>query len=262
MNTASLIGINAGYLALTFLPPVLWLMFYLREDRHPEPKLLLLLTFIGGMISVVIAIVGECAFAQFMGGGSCINGMDYAAQNAFGLFLAIACIEEYVKYTVVKLLVLRRKDFDEPVDAMIYMITAALGFAAVENVLFIFPVFHQSVLLGLEITTNRFLGANLLHALSSAIVGFFLARAWFSPHRHHFVAVGIMIASVLHAMFNYLILIRAELSQGSLYLFLLLGLMAIVVFIDFERLRSRESVESEDTGGAEPPPSDTSNTLV
>ena len=237
MNTASLVGINISYLLLTFLPPVLWLIFYLREDRHPEPKLLLLMTFIGGMIAVALAIAGECAFVQLINGGSCHDGVNYAAQHAFTLFLGIAFVEEYVKYAAVKLLVLRRKDFDEPVDAMIYMITAALGFAAVENALFIFPLFHQSVLLGLEITTNRFLGANLLHALSSAIVGFFLARAWFSPHRHHYIAIGVIIASLLHAVFNYLILVHDGLSEGTLYLFLLLAMMAIVVFIDFERLR-------------------------
>ncbi len=245
MNTAALIGTNAGYLFLTFLPPLLWLMFYLREDRHPEPKLLLLLTFIGGMASVVIAIVGECAFAQLAMQGSCREGIDYIGQNAIVLFLAIAFIEEYAKYLVVKFLILRRADFDEPVDAMIYLITAALGFAAVENVLFIFPLFHGNLFLGLEMTTNRFLGANLLHALSSAIVGFFLARAWFSPYRRHAVAVGIIIASLLHASFNYLILLHDALPQGTLYIVLLLAMMAIIVFIDFERLRGRGKSEDE-----------------
>ena len=254
MNTASLIGINASYLFLTFLPPLVWLMFYLREDRHPEPKLLLLLAFIGGMVSVVLAIIGECAFAQLAGQGSCRAGIDYIGQSAITLFLGIAFIEEYVKYLVVKFLILRRADFNEPVDAMIYLITAALGFAAVENVLFIFPLFHESLHLGLEITTHRFLGANLLHALSSAIVGFFLARAWFSPHRRHAVACGIIIASLLHACFNYLILVRGDLPQGTLYLVLLLAMMAIVVFIDFERLRGRGQPEDEGTGMIPPSP--------
>lgn len=239
MDAAAVVGVNASYLFLTFVPPLLWLMFYLRQDRHPEPKLLLLLTFVGGMVSVVVAIVGECLFAQLMNGGSCTQGINYMGQNAFTLFLGIAFVEEYVKYLVVKFLVLRRTDFDEPVDAMIYLITAALGFAAIENALFIFPLFHQSTLLALEITTNRFLGANLLHALSSAIVGFFLARAWFSPHRHHFIGIGLVIAAFLHALFNYLILLRDGLPEGTLYLFLLLSMMAVVVFIDFERLRGR-----------------------
>ncbi|MDP3778714.1 MAG: PrsW family intramembrane metalloprotease [bacterium] len=243
MDIAAVVGLNASYLLLTFLPPLLWLLFYLREDRHPEPKSLLLLTFIGGMLSVIVAIVGECLLVQAIDGGSCEQGIDYAGQNAFTLFLGIAFIEEYVKYLVVKFLVLRRRDFDEPVDGMIYMITAALGFAAIENALFIFPLFSQSVVLGLEVTTNRFLGANLLHALSSAIVGFFLARAWFSPHRHHFIAIGVVAASTLHALFNYLILIRGNASEGVIYLFLLLALMAVVVFIDFERLRARPQPE-------------------
>lgn len=238
MDAAAVVGINATYLLLTFLPPVLWLMFYLREDRHPEPKLLLLLTFFGGMASVLFAIFAECAFMQLRAGGSCHEGINYDGQHIFTLFLGIAFIEEYIKYAVVKFLVLRKKDFDEPVDAMIYLITSALGFAAAENALFAFPLLHQNLFLGLEITTNRFLGANLLHALSSGIVGFFLARAWFSPHRRHVIAIGIVIATFLHATFNYLVLIRESVEQGVIYLFLLLALMAVVVFIDFERLRN------------------------
>ena len=243
MSLAAFVGVNASYLMLTFLPPILWLLFYLREDRHPEPKLLIFMTFIAGMMSVTVALVGECVFVQLRDGGSCQQGIDYMSRNVFTLFLGIAFIEEYVKYLVVKFLVLRRKDFDEPVDAMIYMMTAALGFAAAENALFAFPLFHSNMLLGLEVTTSRFLGANLLHALSSAIVGFSLARAWFSPHRHHAIAIGVIIASFLHASFNYLILIRDSFAEGILYIILLLALMAVVVFIDFERLRNSLSTD-------------------
>ena len=242
MNQAAVIGINASYFLLTFLPPVLWLMFYLHEDRHPEPKRLLLLTFVGGMASVALAIVSECLFMQIQQ-ESCRQEISYTRQNILIFFLGIAFIEEYVKYLAVKLLILRRKDFDEPVDAMIYLMTAALGFAAIENVFFVLPIFQENLRLGLEVTTNRFLGANLLHALSSAIVGFFLARAWFSPYRRHAVAIGIIIASLFHASFNYLILIRSGLHQGTLYLVLLLAIMAVIVFIDFERLRGRKQPE-------------------
>ena len=234
---AAIISTNIGYLLLAFLPPIVWLIFYLREDRHPEPKLLLLLTFAGGMGAAVVAVVAECAFLQFLSGSSCKNGIS-SNLNPFVIFIGIALIEEYLKYASVKLLILKRADFDEPVDAMIYLITAALGFAALENALFIFPLFRDSLFVGLEVTANRFLGANLLHALSSGIVGFFLARTWFHPRRHHFVALGIGIAAVLHTIFNYLILIREVLPQGTFYLTSLLVLMAVMVFIDFERLKT------------------------
>lgn len=251
---AALIATNIGYILLTFLPPVLWLLFYLREDSHPEPKRLLLLAFVGGMVSAVFALAGECAWL-FLNAGSCVAGIT-PQTNFFFLFFGIAIIEEYVKYLPIKFLVLSRCDghtcdFDEPIDGMIYMMTSALGFAALENTLFLFPLLQQNTLQGLELTTNRFLGANLLHALSSGIVGFFLARAWFSPHRHHFLALGIIIASLLHMIFNYLILVREVVVQGTFYLILLLATMTVMVFIDFERLkRTPTEVPIPDT----PPP--------
>jgi len=235
--TAAVITANTGYLLLAFLPPIFWLLFYLREDRHPEPKRLLLAAFLGGMAAAGLAVVME-VLVLGRKGASALDGATLG--GAVVTFLIIALIEEYVKYLAVKLLIEKRRDFNEPVDAMIYMMTAALGFAALENALFLLPVFHQNVALGIDIAANRFLGANLLHALSSGIVGFFLARAWFHPHRRHFVALGIVAASLLHALFNTLILVREGISQGTWYLILLLALMATMVFIDFERLKRKD----------------------
>ncbi|MFY9463219.1 MAG: PrsW family intramembrane metalloprotease [Candidatus Sungiibacteriota bacterium] len=235
--TAALITANTGYLLLAFLPPIFWLLFYLREDRHPEPKRLLLVAFLGGMAAAGLAVAAELLVLGQK--GALIFG-NTSATDVLITFLIIALIEEYVKYLPVKFLIEKRLDFNEPVDAMIYMMTAALGFAALENALFLLPAFNQNLSLGLGIATNRFLGANLLHALSSGIVGFFLARAWFHPHRRHFVALGIIIASLLHTLFNTLILMRDGLAQGTWYLILLLGMMAMMVFIDFERLKKKD----------------------
>jgi RsiW-degrading membrane proteinase PrsW (M82 family) len=237
MALAAIIGANTGYLLLAFLPPVLWLLFYLREDRHPEPKRLLLAAFIGGMAAAVLAIVVEITV---LGQSGLLTFEGRTVRTALLIFLAIALIEEYLKYLPVKFLIEKRGDFDEPVDAMIYMMTSALGFAALENALFLLPIFHSSVPAGLAITVNRFLGANLLHALSSGLVGFFLSRAWFHPHRRHFIALGVIGASLLHALFNTLILIREDVAQGTWYLILLLGVMTMMVLIDFERLKKKQ----------------------
>lgn len=247
---ASLISANVSHLLLAFLPPVFWLLFYLREDRHPEPKLLLLLSFAGGILTAILAIFAECLWAVLITGASCTD-LSSEAINPLWIFIGISFIEEYAKYLPVKLLIHRRKDFDEPADAMIYMMTAALGFASLENAIFSFKIFYGTAqnplvilpftqtnfLAGLSMAVNRFVGANLLHALSSGIVGFFLARAWFSPYRHHFLALGIILAAVLHTGFNYLILIRETFSQATFYIIFLLTTMAVMVFIDFERLK-------------------------
>jgi len=232
--TAAIITTNLGYVLLTFIPPILWLLFYLQEDRHPEPKRLLLLAFVGGMGAALLAIVAEFVL---IGPDGLLDLQSGILRNAIVPFLVIGLVEEYAKYLPVKTLILKRLDFDEPVDAMIYMMTAALGFAALENTLFIFPVFQENLLVGFEVSANRFLGANLLHALASGIVGFFLARAFFSPRRHHFIALGILTAALLHTGFNYLILVREVVAEGTFYLILLLVMMAVMVFIDFERLK-------------------------
>lgn len=238
---AILIAINLGYIFLTFLPPILWLLFYLRKDRrHPEPKSLIIFTFIGGMVAAFVALIIEFLLLGKEKGllSSTIN----LATNAFIFFLVVGLIEEYFKYLPVKFLILKQPAFDEPVDAMVYMITSALGFAALENALFILPLFQENTLSALIITANRFFGANLLHSLASGLMGFFLARAFFSPRRHHFIAMGVVLAALLHAGFNYLILVKETVPQGVFYVVALLVIMTIVISIEFERLKKTKII--------------------
>ncbi len=247
---AAIVTSHISYFILAFLPPILWLLFYFREDRHPEPKLYLFFTFLGGMAAAFFSVLPECFFANLIGAGSCTGGIEYAA-SPFIIFLGIALIEEYMKYLPVRLFILKHSVFSEPEDAMIYMMTAAMGFAALENALFIAPFFFDvaegalltlplssaSLLSGLDVATNRFLGANFLHVLTSGIVGYFIARGWCLTRRHYMTFAGIIVATVLHAAFNYLILVREVIPEGTLYLIVLLSTMAVMVFVEFSRLR-------------------------
>lgn len=242
-NTAAIISAYTGYIVLSFLPPLIWLLFYLHEDRHPEPKRLIVITFIAGIVSALVAVlieVGVVGIPPFFAGlfGYFAPGL---LMVPLVIFSVIALIEEYVKYLAVRISVLSRPEFDEPVDAMIYMVTAALGFAAIENVIFLIPVFEKSFEGGFGLTATRFVGANLLHALSSAIVGYFLARHSFKPWRKHAVFAGVVIASALHALFNYFIITKDAVPVSLILLILLLVLMAVTVFVDFERLKQRQA---------------------
>ena len=217
-------------------PSIIWLIFFLKEDIHPEPKKMILKVFLAGAVISSIVLLFQI-FAKDI--------LDYFKfyENGLVSLFSLASIEEIFKFLAAYLVVRKSKFFDEPVDAMIYMITAALGFAALENTLFLFPFFKENIYLGLEVSANRFLGANLLHALSSGIVGYFLARAFFSPYRHHFVALGIITAALLHTIFNYLILVREALPQGTFYIIFLLSTMAVMVFVDFERLKKARIID-------------------
>lgn len=254
LSTIAHLGLSLAFILLTFLPTLIWLIFYLQEDRNPEPKGLLLGAFLAGMGMVIPALIGECIFMWILN-GPC--GGDLPPENPLTtisgllpyplfIFILLALVEEYVKYFAVYTFIIRHPAFNEPIDAMIYMITAAMGFAAFENATYVLPAVKVSIFSGLEILTVRFFGANLLHALSSAIVGYFLAKMIFSPYRHHFVALGILIAATLHALFNYFLFKNTQnitnqyQTQILAYLILLLGVMATAVFIEFEQLKRQK----------------------
>jgi RsiW-degrading membrane proteinase PrsW (M82 family) len=214
------------YIFFGFLPSIIWLFFYLREEVHPEPNWLIIQVFALGMLSAGVALGLEFLM---------LHGFELLKLgNAVMIILGVSIIEEYVKYLVVKIRILRDPDFDVPVDAMLYMIIAALGFAAVENILFIAPLFQESFSAGLSITILRFLGATMLHGLASGLIGFGIASAILHRKPHGAYLKGAFIAAVaLHAAYNYLILV---VGSGLLVGLLLLG-VGIVILQAFKILR-------------------------
>jgi RsiW-degrading membrane proteinase PrsW (M82 family) len=214
------------YIFFGFMPSIIWLLFYLREEVHPEPNRLIIQVFIFGMFSAGAALALEFLM---------LEGFKFLKLNILTLIiLGVAAIEEYVKYLVVKFRILRDPDFDEPVDAMLYMIIAALGFAAVENILFIAPIFAQSFSAGFSIIVLRFLGATLLHGLASGLIGFGIASAILHRRPHGaYLKSAFLAAIALHATYNYLILV---VGNGFLVGLLLLG-VGLVILQAFKIMR-------------------------
>jgi len=177
---------------LGFLPSIIWLLFYLRKDVHPESNQAILKVFFYGMLIAFAAIFLEIGFKKI------------SSNLLLYLFVGGALVEEYLKYLVVKLEVLRSSELDEPIDIMLYMIIAGLGFAALENILILIN-YHPFLQLPktLEIIILRFLTATFLHALCSGIVGYFLAISFFNLKKQKkFLLMGLGIAIALHGSYN------------------------------------------------------------
>ncbi|MEK7121976.1 MAG: PrsW family glutamic-type intramembrane protease [Patescibacteria group bacterium] len=215
-----------------FLPAVLWLWFWLKEDPHPEPRRVLAVTFLAGIMVVPIALFLEkTAYYLLIKWGL----IDFGAFGFF-LFFVWASIEEYLKYFAAKIAALRRLSFNEPVDAPIYLITAALGFAALENVFFIFKTHLITPELSLITGEMRFIGATLLHIVTSAIVGMSVAFSFFHPEkRSRNVLGGLMLAILLHALFNLFIIKSGENGILNVFIFVWIGAIALLFF--FEKVK-------------------------
>lgn len=207
------------------IPALLWLWFWLREDsRHPEPRLLMLLTFLIGMISVLVVLPIQKLF----------NGLGVPEDI---LVIVWAAIEEIIKFGAIWIIALNSKAADEPVDFAMYMIIGALGFAALENALFLIdPIDLGDSTVALITGNLRFLGAMLLHAVSSASVGIMLGlsfyRGWFA--KKVYLVLGLGGAITLHSVFNFLIINN---DQSLLNVFSLLWVVTIIVLLMFEQLR-------------------------
>lgn len=235
------LSINATLVILGLTPSLVWLYFYARKDCHPEPKSLLAQTFLMGIIISPLAILLQFSFAQF---ASTLTGESQAvAQNTSYFFLWAAVVEEAIKFYAVRMLIMRSPQFDEPVDAMIYMITAGLGFAAMENILVMFRVFPDGTQATLATWALRFTGATLLHALSSGIMGYFLAMSWFfRDHKRKLIIVGLVMATIFHFTFNSFLSAFESRATALAYSTALLLLMAFLVSILFDKIKERHII--------------------
>jgi RsiW-degrading membrane proteinase PrsW (M82 family) len=216
-----------GALIGGILPALLWLWFWLKEDKaHPEPKKIIFAAFAFGMLGVPVAVFLE----KFV--------LDEIGSISLVLFIIWAVIEEFVKYAAAILSGLRSKYFDEPIDAVMYLISAALGFAALENVFFIFSsVLDGGFADGLITGQLRFVGASLLHIAGSALVGFSIAFSLCESNVKKWLYhwIGLLTAIALHTAFNYLIMI----SNGKylLNIFALLWGVIVIIIILFEKVK-------------------------
>ena len=118
-----------------FLPNIAWLMFYLREDVHPEPKPLLAAAFVLGVVCVGIVYLVQRGAVLLL--SRALDAPFNIIVGSYAFIICAAVIEEIIKFISAKLLLRKNPVFEEPIDAMIYLVVIGLGFAFTENILYL-----------------------------------------------------------------------------------------------------------------------------
>jgi len=172
----------------------------MREDRDsvPEPKILVLKTFLAGAIVAFIALAFQALIVKF----------DIAKYGSDLGIILFAFIEEFFKFFVVYKIALKTNFNNERMDPVLYMIVGALGFSAAENIFYLIDYINDSMYIQSMIDGSyRFIGATLLHTISSAFIGITCSMFFFKQSRIRvfFVFLGLAIATVMHAIFNFLV---------------------------------------------------------
>jgi RsiW-degrading membrane proteinase PrsW (M82 family) len=253
---------ESTYFAIALLcgliPALFWVWFWLREDSlKPEPYFLIAISFIAGMAVVPVALNLQMIILDVYPNGdnillwlssglpflaptleSFINSNSTAGTDAIIYWVVI---EEVLKYAFVLILVFWNREVDEPIDMLIYMIVVALGFSALENALYIYNPLVAGDYLGSTLNGSfRFLGASLLHVLASGTIGVFLALSYYRSKltQVYFGTVGLFIAIILHALFNFFIMDNS--GETILVVFLFVWMGVILLFLLFEKIKLLE----------------------
>jgi protease PrsW len=199
--------INIG---LAAAPSVLIIAYVYRRDRGAkEPRLLVFYAFVLGFFAVIPALALELAFSEI---GNRFAGVPYML---FRAFVVAALVEEGVKLGVVRLFLYNKKAFDEVSDGMLYTITASLGFAFFENVLYSFGPTFQIIIRGVT--------AVPLHAAASGVLGYYIGTTRITGRNR--ILTGLLWAILIHGLYDFL------LFTGTLLSLLVIPLLIISLVV-------------------------------
>ena len=195
---------NILLLSLSVLPVILLMVFIYRQDKYQkEPIKTLAKAFIGGMFSIVMDI----AVVSF------INRVFYSESVFYSAFWEAGIPEELCKFLIFWALIWGDKHFDEYMDGIVYATFIGLGFACVENIMYVFSAASESLGSGIGTGIVRALLSVPAHFLFGVVMGYFLSLAKFKPEkRGTYLISGLLLAMLAHGLFDWLLMVTDRLS--------------------------------------------------
>ena len=237
---ATLTGLSA------VVPSILLIWYFRSRDLYPEPARVLAATFgLGVLIVLPVLIVALPVDRALVGVGSpYVSGL-------LGAFLTAAIPEEAFKLLVVTRYCSRHREFDEPIDGIVYGAVASLGFATLENVLYVARG-------GLPLAAARALTAVPGHAFMGAIMGYYVARAKFEPEkRRSSLALAFLVPMLVHGAYDFPLLTLKALNGGATNgeaLGLIAFALVVLVFAGRRAIRLARSARLAQTLDGPPSP--------
>ncbi len=183
-------------LALALAPgAAIALYIYLKDKHEREPLGLLLLSFFYGALSVIVTLLISMPLEVIL-----INKQS-AAELFADAFFKVALVEEFSKFIFIRFILFRNKNFNEPFDGIVYAAMVGMGFATLENILYVYQF-------GIPTGIMRMFTAVPAHACFAILMGYYLGRAKFTPHRKlYYSLLALISATVFHGLYDYFLFI-------------------------------------------------------
>jgi len=191
---------------LTIVPSIILLLYFTLSDKFKEPtSAVLLVFFLGFLICLPAGILNGLSHDFFY------DGSKYS-ENLTSSFLGPAWAEELLKFSILYLIVLKRNEFNEPMDGLVYGVVVSLGFATYENYTYVYEWAEQIAKdegydfgeLSYLVALGRSYSAIPLHGLNGAVMGYYFGMYVFSGNKNYLI-LSLILPYLIHGFYNYLV---------------------------------------------------------
>jgi RsiW-degrading membrane proteinase PrsW (M82 family) len=198
-------------------PVIIFLYFINKKDTEKEPPRLLLKCFVWGCVSVVPIIIIEMFVSGF-------NAFDsFFLTSFFDAFAVAAAVEEGFKFLFLFMIVWKLREFDQYFDGIVYAVFVSLGFALIENIMYIFTFGFGAAILRAVLSVPA-------HGLFGVMMGYFFSHAKFSG-KNRLLWLSYLVPVLFHGLFNFLLTYIGESKNGLLMLIFFAGFVALLVVL-------------------------------
>ena len=216
------------------IAPVIVISFYVYiRDKYDRESISILLSalFAGALISIPVVYFENI----LQGWDSFLH--DKLSVAAFRAFVIAAFSEESFKMLALFILIWNNRNFNEKFDGIVYAVFISLGFACVENIMYVFNN-------GYEVGVARAFTAVPAHAFFGVSMGYFFGLARFYRHqRQKYLLFAFLVPFLLHGIYDFILM-----ADFSYYLFLFIPFMALVFFMVLKMMKtlSEQSIFRDD----------------
>jgi RsiW-degrading membrane proteinase PrsW (M82 family) len=207
-----------GLLLSAILPVAIFLYFIYRKDTSKEPWQLLLKCLGFGMLGSIPAIIIEL----ILGVGNIFSSAFLS--SFYEAFIEAALTEETIKFLILYWLIRKNKNFDQHYDGIVYAVFVSLGFALVENIMYVLQDGYATAITRAVLSVPG-------HGLFGVIMGYFFALAKFSDteKRKKYMCLSLLIPIILHGIYDFFLMYTTE--NSAISLFLVVALIALMIFV-------------------------------
>ena len=192
-------------LIASITPVLIFLYLIFKKDKNKEPIGLLAKCFFGGFLSIIITLIIDVPMTFI---GTAFQSPLF--KSFYDAFFVAAIPEEFAKFIILYWIIWKSKFFDEHYDGIIYAVFVSLGFALVENILYVFE--H-----GIGIAFMRAILAVPGHGLFGVAMGYFLSLAKFNKdhNQQKYLMLSLLVPMGLHGTYDFLLMFFSNLSKAD-----------------------------------------------